>query len=147
MIDLENDTIGLLPVSSGGTGAKNPDDARNELGVYGKDETHALLGGDVLWENPSPSDDFMEQTIGLDLAEYKSFYILFRSSNFKCFEFNFRNKGETYVVHTVIRAADVSRTVTITDTAVIFGPANNGSVNDNKDENDCVPLKIVGYKF
>jgi hypothetical protein len=37
-IDLENDTVGLLPISSGGTGAENPDDARENLNVYSKDE-------------------------------------------------------------------------------------------------------------
>ena len=79
MIDLENDTVGVLPVSSGGTGAKNADDARDKLGVYGKDEIHALFEGVEVWRDANQVFPIKESTtIAVDLAKYKRFVLTWR---------------------------------------------------------------------
>lgn len=140
-IDLENDTVGLLPISSGGTGAENPADARNELNVYGKDETHALLGGDMIWENPTPNDEFKAQTIELDLSEYKRIAVVGDEYEGRvvCHE-----KNTSYKLWRFTSDGCVGRSVTFNDTGVSIGSYSSGF---NTNNSMLIPQKIIGYKY
>ena len=144
-IDLENDTVGLLPVSSGGTGAENPDDARNELNVYGKDETHALLEGVEVWRNES--QEFLQEeptTIAVDLAKYKRFVFTWWH-NGDYVDTHISQKGLPYRLNGSWAVSSYSRMVTITDEGFTVSKlyTSSGMVFDT----DMVPIRLVAYEY
>lgn len=111
-----------------------------------------LLTPVVLWENPNPTEEFAEQTIEMDLSEYKRISVLFRnfikSQTNKHSEFCFSEKNTDLSVHETIQS-DMSsilsnRTVLFTDESVHF---SEGERDDSTANGRLVPLKITGYKY
>ena len=63
-----------LGVEYGGTGSTNAADARQNLGIT--PENIGALSMELLWENASPTSDFVAQTINLNLNEYRFVMVL-----------------------------------------------------------------------
>lgn len=111
-----------------------------------------LLTPVVLWENPSPEEEFAAQTIEMDLTKCKRFSVLFRNrlidNNQTCCEFWFSKKGFTFSTHETI-GSDMSsniskRNVLFEDDGVqFFEGMYDGSTNNTR----LIPIKITGYKY
>lgn len=106
----------------------------------------------VVWENPSPEEEFAAQTIEMDLTKCKRFSVLFRNrlidNNQTCCEFWFSKKGFTFSTHETI-GSDMSsniskRNVLFEDDGVqFFEGMYDGSTNNTR----LIPIKITGYKY
>lgn len=61
-----------LGVEFGGTGATNKEDALNNLGA---------MSMELLWENASPTSEFVPQTVSVELNRYDSYMVVGRAVN------------------------------------------------------------------
>lgn len=109
------------------------------------DEMKATVNGVVLWENPDASVEFDEQTVNVDLSEYKRFTILFEESRNRqeYHEYYFTEKNITQVASHNAGTNCYNRTFTATDNGITFGKGMNGTETINS---YIIPCKIKGYK-
>lgn len=91
----------------------------------------------VLWENPAPTAEFAEQTIELDLKDYKRFVIWFGNDNYIFYDKNINLTAGTGTLYT--------RSVLITDTGITIG--NYKYNNSSSSNTNMIPKKIAGHKF
>lgn len=104
-------------------------------------EQAELLSPVLLWENPSPEEEFSAQRIPLDLTQYKRFTVVFRwdKGAESCFE------RQTLVKNIQHEEAlfETYRDYTITDEFVEFFSAYGGSSPNAH----LIPYKLIGFKY
>lgn len=119
-----------------------------ELEEYKADLLESMTGT-VLWENPSPSAAFGAQTIALDLTEYKKICVIFKSGTYS--EWISSIKGQKYEAHDtnyIGTASRNSREYYFDDGGVVFEDAGYpGSTSSLVENDDIIPIKIIGYKY
>ena len=143
--DLQNtfkksDTI---PISSGGTGATNAGAARRNLGLTGI-ETKTLL-----WQNASPTSGFDNQTVNLNLSNYDSLEIEFKTyAGSNTFNVSRHRIGVESVLTTATGGnptiCPVMRVFTSNASGIVFSDFFDW--NFGKNNTVCVPTKIYGIK-
>jgi hypothetical protein len=129
-------------------------------GGYSQAQVDALLAEvkpkfDLLWENPSPTDNFAAQTVTVDLSKYNLCAIQFSADN------SYSRAGAVAIglipskvvmtcgsqkttINTMMR-----RTATISTDSIKFdsGYYWNSSESFKSATDCCVPQKIYGIKF
>ena len=114
---------------------------------------------DLLWENASPTSDFLEQEINLDFSNYKMIGIEFtygeNTSNLeRNIIFNNINYGGKYCVYTVdggniffvLREYRATTTGIKFNNAVYYIVRGGGSSEAQQHTKRGIPLKIYGVK-
>lgn len=101
---------------------------------------------DLLWENASPTSEFAEQSISIDLSAYKIIYITMfghvntQNESYSMFIID-KNKG--YVFVGWYGAQYSERSVSITNSRVYFANGKTGGAVNN---NYLIPYRIYGVK-
>lgn len=111
------------------------------------DNMQANLSGDVIWTNPDTTVQFKEQTISMDLTEYKRFDIIFKCSI----------DNETYYNHSCNRKnvicryyaymssnGSTYRDIAINNSEILFYNSYAPVTSENK---YMIPVEIIGYKY
>lgn len=134
--------FGVLPIGQGGTGKTKAADALAALGG-----TNTKL----LWENASPTSNFGEQTISLDLSEYEYIDITVRATTDKASQYTTRLKvGGGSVDIGAMGSTSLYRPTTPTTTGVKFltgrGYSSYNSSSTVQGDAFAIPLKIYGIK-
>lgn len=111
-----------------------------------------LLTPVVLWTNESPNEEFAEQTIEMDLSEYKRISVLFgeaKTTSNVYYEFIFSEKNVPQIVHDRGAASQsdylFARKLTLSNTGIQITDATYPGSNNHNDY--VVPIKITGYKY
>lgn len=115
-------------------------------------EARTFLSGDVLWENPNTSADFVATSIQtMNFSEYKRIKVVFKQS--KNDEFysecicSEKDKKYTAIVGDDTENFNLTgRCVTFTDKSITF---SNGFDFETKGHlsSYCIPCKVVGFKY
>ena len=104
----------------------------------------------LLWTNPSPRQDFGEQTVNLDLTDYTGIIVEFNAntdtSNYTTCTRIICKKGdpEYFGAGAALAGSTLGRVVKITDGGVFFG---KGFLATNTANGNAVPIKIYGVKY
>lgn len=136
-------TSGALPIANGGTGATTAAVARTNLGLSGA-ETKTLL-----WTNARPTSNFDNQTVNLDLSNYDSLEIEFKTfATSNAFHISRHPIGVESVLTTATGGATtlcpVMRFFTSNASGIRF--FDYFDYNFAKNNAVCVPTKIYGIK-
>lgn len=136
----------------------NPDNAYNTTYVNGKyDEVMGIMEsaaiGKILWTNPKPTENFIQQDITLNSNDYDVLEVWFshyRGDNYS-FSQRFLKGTNTDLFKSDKDGASQSRTITyISDTQLSFGDGYfyHPSYSDGArvQNSRCVPIYIIGYK-
>ena len=134
-ISLDKNGVGIMCAYDSSLGEK--------LQVDGK----IIDGGTLLWENTSPTADFVAQTITLNSDNYDIIDVFFCSnvrSNNKTFEFRRTIKNYDVTLSTVVQNTNTYRVIKfLSDNSLSVGDGYSATeVQDRR----CVPLYIIGYK-
>jgi hypothetical protein len=114
-----------------------------------KEEVWAALSPTLLWENPSPTEEFAAQTVSLDTAGYKRFILIVKSSTSDdhFWEHTISEKN----LNTNIHVEDLSngsridtRMVLISDTQMVVSKYTEDTEFRNR---YCIPYKLYGFKY
>lgn len=101
---------------------------------------------ELLWENSSPSSEFLPQTISLNLQSYSIVIVMFRLSTSTTYRTNSLSVTFGYDIQAISRHnADIySRLYTPKASEIVFynGLDNSGSIDNNR----MVPFRIYGMK-
>ena len=129
----------VIPVSKGGTGANNAEEALANLGA---------VSIELIWENPSVGSVFEAHTVELPVEDFDSFIIESRVSTFIS-----RNPIEAISMVTVYLDGSNSplvyrRDVSISDGGITFGDCREKSVSGSVEisNSSLKPYKIYGIK-
>ena len=108
---------------------------------------------DLLWTNPSPSNNFGTQTVSLDLSGYDLIYVIFRrstgTSSFNSYNFANVNGAECGVM-TFTGGKFCIRSFAATDNGVNFSTATIYSTYGSGGDTDntlVIPYQIYGIKM
>lgn len=122
--------------------------------AFGKSVTAMLfrqsqaLVPQLLWTNPSPTANFVAQTVSIDLSQYSSVYVKLKitASGTALLPNQHADMNDTIMVYAMIaNNTPLARPVTIQETGVIFG--NCTTVVTDGARNDCfIPYEIYGIK-
>ena len=104
---------------------------------------------DLLWENASPTSEYNDQRISMNLTKYKFVYILYILSTSVAeyigglFKPNI-GRMNCFTMNPQLRY----RNVTVSNTGISFneGWLVTGVTSENKDNNQMIPYKIYGVK-
>ena len=109
------------------------------------DKTIVERSGEVVWADEAqefPVDE--DTTITVDLSEYKSF-VLTWTHKFKYEDTHINTKGVRYMLDAPWNVASIVRYITMTDEGFTISKATSTEASPN--EEDCKPLKLIGYKY
>lgn len=115
-----------------------------------------------LWENASPTSNFLAQTVNLDLSNYKAVLIVFRTSWWDGSSEHVKTGCKSEMIRKgdigVLDSAETTKTspyytmskqrvVTLNDTGATFNSGHMGCLNTNGTDNaSCIPYIIYGIK-
>lgn len=108
--------------------------------------------GDLLWENSQPNSSFSGQTINFDASKYSKFDVIWKNnSSSTIYNVTTIYKGYRVNLITVNAGELLQRTSNkngIHDSGVTFnnGLSINTYGNETTDNNECIPIKIIGFK-
>ena len=102
---------------------------------------------DLLWTNASPTSEFVDQTVSLDLSKYSMVYVVSKRTinNNNFHGSKILKKGESGQIFSYANGHGlIDREIaTVSDTGVTFGV---GIVNENTNNEYGIPLYIYGIK-
>ena len=101
---------------------------------------------DLLWTNASPTSEFAEQSLNIDMSAYKIIYItMFGHVNtqYESYTMFFIDKNIEYVFVGWYGAKYSERPVTITNSGVYFANGKTGGAVNN---NYLIPYRVYGVK-
>ena len=110
----------------------------------------ALIVGDVVWENPDPSDEFAAQTVHVDLSEYKRFMVVWKEDDFYHSDIILKDLKSRLIY---FDASYGTRNITATESGFEFSSCSwrskiTGGYSDATTANtNVIPCKIIGYKY
>lgn len=136
-------TSGALPIANGGTGAKTAAAACANLGLTGVEKKT------LLWTNASPTSGFANQTVNLNLSNYDSLEIEFKTySTSNAFHVSRHPIGVESVLTTATGGSTtlcpVMRIFTSNASGITF--FDYFDYNFAKNNTVCAPTKIYGIK-
>lgn len=132
-------TMAALPITSGGTGATNAEDA-----------LRALKGVSItqIWENASPTSSFAAQTISIDLDDYDFVFITSASSSGATkYSIYWGAVGGAILMNYVYYTSQLisqNRALTVNpDSIDVANCTSNAAINNSV----LVPIEIYGAKI
>lgn len=118
-------------------------------------EVVAYFNSEVLWENASPTSEFVRQTLNLDLTKYARIKVVLKESSgtetYRVCELTLKDAFFSLIStggrSNIVSYPDLmaSRLCKFTDAGITFENAYEVGVSDAKN-NLCVPYKIIGYE-
>lgn len=129
--------------------------------AYFRCEKNIKIIKDLLWNNPSPTENFAAQTLSLDLSKYDA--VIIRCSEGKNYNtdaqkpyqlFNYVPKdGVVHYMSSILNTSGTSnaywaRQVTVTDTGITFSTAGYpASTLASANTGMIIPTEIYGYTY
>lgn len=101
-----------------------------------------------LWENASPTSEFVEQTISLDLSEFDMVEIFYKRASSANEWHSAKIKVGTYGSLFAMTNYRSQRTVTVNTTGIVFAAGRQANISESLTENNvaAVPVAIYGIK-
>ena len=99
------------------------------------------MRGTILWENPNPTKALAAQDIMLSADDYDYYEVFFRNTNIKKMSSIKAIKGYDAVLFIL---GSYRRDLVYKSDTVLS--VENAIVNNQINNESCVPIKIIGYK-
>jgi hypothetical protein len=122
-----------------------------ETGIKGNETLINNITGSILWTNQNPTADFSGQTITLSSSDYDVLEFIWRTDSVGNLSFSekvMKGKGTQFdFFSTAIVGRRWSRRILyVSDTSYSFNDCYKLDSSATMENDNCVPLYVVGYK-